>query len=428
MSLRSNGSGFLTNPSTGYTKHNDSGLCAILSFRGLILILAMCFVIGMSLQALADDPELVTVNWQDPPADILPEAELEKIRQLNQIWNIQFETELNPAGDTVALRAVHPEEETLKGFWNFVDHNKGFVTSELLDMPVVETAWADENYLVSILEDENDETLFMAGTNKNNGRTFVEDNPLPVSGNVLALSPDASKLLVLAPHDRAQLQKQGEKRESSKVKTITILEKMAAFDEQDGLEITAEDSVLLQVDLNNMDVHELAVFNAASVIPTASFSPDGKNLTVVHNYMGKHIENIVRKGGVVESLTHVHVQEALGLLAPSENPLHTNSSILFFDIQSLENPQPKIMEARNTPGFYPRFPNNSKPVWSPSGDLVVLMTQHPAVLEGREKPVYIKTASSSYLIVDNELNIHNVIDSPPFNYPGQIPDINWLSP
>ncbi len=423
MSLRGNEAGFLNITPTGYTQKNDSGLCAMLSSRGLILILAICFVIGMSLQALAEEPDLVTVNWQDPPPDILPETELEKILQLEQIWRIYFQTRVNPGGNTTAIEAIHPEEEPLTGFWNFIDHV--FAPSDLLDMPLVKTAWADENYLVSILEDE--ETLFMAGTNKNNGRTFVEDNPLPVSGNVLALSPDASKLLVLAPHSRAQLKKKGEKRESSKVRTITILEKIAAFDEQDGLEITAEDSVLLLVDLNNLNVHELTVFDAASVIPTASFSPDGKSLTVVHNYMGKQIENIVRKGDIVQSLTHVNVQEALGFVAPEENPLHTNSSILFFDVRNPENLTPRIMEARNTPGLYPRFPNYFSPVWSPSGDRVVLMTVHPATLEGREMPVYFQTASSNYLIVDNELNLQNVIDSPPFSYPGQVAKVEWLS-
>ncbi|MFW5731375.1 MAG: hypothetical protein ACOCV7_06955, partial [Desulfonatronovibrionaceae bacterium] len=302
-------------------KHKKSDRFKLTGNSGLwtiSLILSVFFILGINSSGLADEPELLTINWKNPPANILPETEQEKIRQLGRIWRIRFETELNPGGDTVAVRAVHPEEEPLKGFWDFKSHD--FVPSEILDMPVLRAAWADENYLVSILEDEAEEKLFMAGTDKNTGRTFVEDNPLPVSGNVLAISQDASRLLVLAPHSRDQVRRKGEKRETSKVKTITIPGKMDASYEQDDLEITAEDSVLLQVDLNNMDIHELIVFEPASVIPTASFSPDGKNLAVVHNYMGEKMASIVRKDKNVQSLTQVHVQDALGLLAPEENP------------------------------------------------------------------------------------------------------------
>ncbi|MFN2343678.1 MAG: alpha/beta hydrolase family protein [Desulfonatronovibrio sp.] len=408
------------------------------SFWAMKLAWAIFFIFGINSFALADEPDLLTINWQDPPANILPETELEQIRQLDMIWRINFKTGVNPGGNTAALSAVHPEEENLEGFWNFVDHE--FVPSDLLDLPVRAASWASEDYLVSILEEE-DESLFMAGTNKNTGRTFIEMDPLPVTGNVLALSPDASKLLILAPYTREQLmlilspdsqnlvKRRAEisERESTKVKTIKIPSKMAAYDEHNDLEVTAEDSVLLLVDLNNMQVHELIVIEAASFIPTASFSPDGKNLAVVHNYMGDEIESIVRQGSFVQSLTQVQVQDALGLVHPEENPLHTNSSVLFFDVQNPENLPPRTVEAREVPGFYPRFHDYFKPEWSPCGDQVVLMTVHPATLEGREMPVYFETESSSYLVLNTDLEVRHIIDTAPLSYPGQVARAVWLS-
>lgn len=293
-------------------------------------------------------------------------------------------------------------------------------------MPVSKADWTNDDYLVSILEEE-DESLFMAGTNKNTGSTFIEKDPLPVTGNVLALSPDASKLLILVPYTLERVKRRGQvsERESNKVKTIKIPSKMAAYDEQNDLEITAEDSILLLVDLNNMQVHELAVVEAAFLIPTASFSPDVKNLAVVHNDMGDEIGSIVREGSSVESL--IQVQDALGLVAPEENSLHTNSSVLFFDVQNPENLSPRTLEAREVFGFYPRFPIYFSPVWSPSGDRILLMTVHSATLEGREMPVYFETKSSSYLVLDTDLEVRQIMDTAPLSYAGQVARAEWLS-
>ncbi len=423
---------------SGNNSNECRGGCSILISRALrisisaqsflliwVLLAIIAFSSGQYSLSHAGDLQLITIDADDPPKHILRGNEVKHIENLHKTWKVRFDSPLNPGGNTIIAEVVHPEEGGGSGFWNF--HQDTFVSVNETSKEILETAWINAEYLGVILRDPQNSTLHMGIADANTGRLLIEESPLPVNGQVLAFSPDATKLLLLVPYEDADLFRSGRKTRSSEVKTIKIPTGFSSSGGQKFVEVTAEDSVLMLFDLNSNISHQLQILESTSQLPQSSFSPDGTSLIVVHNFFEDTMPNIVRPGGIVQSLTMIMVQDALGNIDPQENPYHTNSSVMLFDVENPDNLPPMILSSADVPGNYPRFSNNYPPEWSPSGDKVVFAVETPSSIQGREMPIYAKTESMRYLIYNRQLELTAEIDSAPLNYPSATYDFSWLS-
>lgn len=391
-------------------------------------LLMLLFILGLSPIQAEETNGLVTVDPANPPENILKKNDLDQIRNLFNYWNIAFKSRISPDKETVFISAFNlKQQKFLHGFLD-IDCEK-FVPVEI---PIIKGTWINDNFLEIILLDQANGEIHTRFIDKRNARVWVEEQPLPIKGNILSLSPDGSKLLVLTPPDQETGPSSKENRDarqnSSKHKVSTVKMPVDFIDQSNkrSVEVTAELGGVVLFDLINMQKHKLMTLPATSRIPRTVFSPDGNRLLLVQNFFGDKIKSNIRKNDLVDSLNTIRVQDALGQIPPKENPLYTNSKLFLFNTEK-PNSSPLTLKSSDIPGYFTRFPANAEIVWSPSGEKFIIATHIPAQLDGRDWPTYYEPESIRYLTYNRELELLYEIDQPPLNLTDSVDSIHWLS-
>lgn len=398
-------------PGSGSKHLLSPGLVRLISI--FLLLLLLCS--GVPVWA-AEDENILNIDPDDPPDNILNQADVDEITDLWDFWSIDFHSEISPDRKTVLLRGHNlKEEESVEGFFNIETEEFTIFDDYTKDLHITHKEWINDNFMALTLTDHTQTKIYTGFADKRNGRIWVEDSPLPVQGEVLSLSPDFSKLVIFAP-----VQDSLQRALTNRVPTIESPSRFLLNDESTNLSITRIPGKLVLFDLDNMQEHTLMTLPATSTKPRVTFSPDSTKLVMTQNY---YIDKDER---VKQALTAVQVQDALGDLEPENNPMYTNSKLLLFDTQT-PSAEPLSLNSTDIPIEFARFTPGHNVKWSPSGDKFIVASDIPSRLRDRDWPIYWVPESKNFLIYNQNLQLLNQIDKAPLNYTDSVEDVAWVS-
>lgn len=378
---------------------------------------------------------LVTIDPQNPPPNLFSGDELARLEALQSVTHMVTRSKPSPDEQTLFVQ-IRATDNMETGFLDIASGDFTAVTWPSGFAPVV-ASWRDAHLLRLIAMDIETDAYHLAEIDRRDGRVWVQTEPLPIEGDVSELSADGRRVAIIAavePQDASQTRigtaaEDGVESVSERPRSVrritlpTHFQSTRGFDEP--LEVTAETSVLSVLDLDTLTARELITLPPTSSVEGISFSPDGERLAFVQNHVETGTPIDPARGGVIQSLTTLLTQDALGLLPPSENPLYINSQLLLFD---LSDPEPVALTigADQLPQTLMQFADVA-PAWSPSGSHVLATANVPAVLAGRQWPTYYKPQAVSHILLDRELRVVDAIEDAPLSFPSQPKTRYWLS-
>lgn len=392
-----------------------------------------------------DPQNLITVDPEDPPPDILTEAEMERWEALSSATTPSFKTPLSPDGQTVLVWAESMTDRQI-GLWDIP-------TGELrtIDWPVtlVEpryAAWISNERARLISLDSETMEYRVLELDRQTLQVWLQSEPLPIDGDITAISPDGRRLAVLTaiePEDEeVETAQAGEPRSrdatnpeqagskagrARSVRKIRLPTEFSASGEflSNELQVTAEPALLSVFDLDTHTAIDIYTQPVTSALGGLSFSPDGSRLALIENHFLQDGLIDPARNGIFQSLTALFTQDALGLLPPAQNPQYLNSRLLVFNLQA-PSAQPLEISATTLQQDFGMF-RSAAPVWSPTGNRLLATLELPAALSGREWPTYFKPEARRHLVFDTSLNPLVSIDAAPISFPDQ-PDLRaWLN-
>ena len=325
------------------------------------------FVLFSTEDGRAGSASYMDIDADDPPADILSPEEVERFAALWDSWTMTFRSDRSPDGNTVLMRAWH--ESTAEELFFFLDLRNWTIVEVADVLPeITASTWVDDDILGTVVID--DENFELAMIDRRTGKVW--SGQIEMTGDFLALSRSGRWVLTLDPMP-------GERRRTGSP-TVPKVRIPLGWNQDSGnvLEVTAAESRLMLHDLHTGEQRVLLELPATSMIPGARFSPDEGQLALVLGHFEFGIPNHVRPGRLVDSLLGLVTQDALGRLAPEDNPFRTNSRLLFFDLD-LPGAPPNTLEAVDLPESHEQF-NPYHMAWSPSGDRLVVAANEPANL------------------------------------------------
>ncbi|MFW6342431.1 MAG: hypothetical protein ACOC00_05375 [Halothiobacillaceae bacterium] len=359
------------------TRTNPFPGCALMRSAVLysFVLLATMLVFGVTQAA---DRELVTVDHENPPTDLLAADEVERISALRDLVSWYAVSEPSPDGRTFfAGFSDSTGERDFIGFWPVDDGAEVPLIEPDEFIPLMAPSsftWLDENHFGMLVNLEPDgSALGLARVDRRDGRVMMPNEPLSLTGEFLALSPGGRYLLTLAPTEEAE-----DQRAVPKIKRSRSL----VSDEEQQLDIYTEPSRLMLFDRHDQTERELMTLPAGLMTPMPSFAADGRRLALVLNY-GVGFDRGER------SMEQVWVREALGQIPPAENPFYAQSELLTFD---LEQPglDPLRRKASELSGRVWNFDASQRPTWSPDGTRLAVSMALPAQIPGRAYPTFLK--------------------------------------
>ena len=144
-------------------------------------------------------------------------------------------------------------------------------------------------------------------------------------------------------------------------------------------------------------------------ISSVSFSPDGSRISVLTRSMpgwdGDRQRNNDPPGDRLPNLGSVNVREALGMVAPENNPLVWGTYLHVFD--SADGSVAKTFAGTDlTQGTIAGLE------FSSSGERALLVLTTRSELEGREHPTYAYPGGVEFHLLDSDLNITTMVECP----------------
>lgn len=417
----------------------DAGRRALQTLALLLALSATALIIeGLVFEqyAAANTVNLVTIDPANPPPNVLSHHEISRLQVLNATKSLGFLSRSSP-DERTALGRVKGEESQI-GFWDFSSGE--FMPIEWPDgFTVVLTAWIEADQLRLIVEDSETGAYHLAQLDRREQRVWIRTQQLPITGDIKALSPDGRYLAVSAviePEVETHAGSLAARRSMSstdasprmrtvdKIELPTMFQAAGAFSAS-TLEVTAEPSQLLVFDLQTNSSRKLLDLPETALIYGIAFSPDGRRLAFVQNhFVNNGLPLDKNRDRPFESLMALITQDALGWLQPLDNPMHVNSRLLMFDLSGPETLMHALGSA-DLPVEFLQFANIA-PVWSPSGERLLVTLNVPATLAGRVWPIYYKPQAAIHLVLDGALQILGHLDEAPLNFPAQPPLRFWL--
>jgi len=111
------------------------------------------------------------------------------------------------------------------------------------------------------------------------------------------------------------------------------------------------------------------------------------------------------------SLASSVMQDALGRLAPQDNPLHQQNQVRWFDLTAPQGaPVSLAMPADDRDGW-------GAASLSPDGEQLLVKRYRPAQVQGRPYPTYAFPESAYYQVYDRQGQLQATIDAPPLQGP-----------
>lgn len=413
------------------------------AFRRLSLIRGhlLVFLLVLLCASQASASNFVTVDPASLPDHILNEEAVERIISLRGgDSKVGLLSNASPDG-----RSLLAEIETSPDVYEMGIFD--LQTAELTpirgieEYSVLRSAWLDDDLLRLILTSWNSPSYYLGHLDRRDGQLWVQPDPLPIAGGVLSLAPNGRRLALTAAIESVpaeavanNMSSAATKNQKAPVGQMPMREAqmislpLGFVDAQDdAVEITAEVSELLVLDLETLALRSVMKLPATSRIDAVNFSPDGKTLAMVHNYIDPDLlpSHTPSRGEEFQSLMNLITQDALGRIPPTENPFHINSFIYLFDLAD-PAAEPRSIASSDLGGGFPQFAS-VEPQWSPSGDSFIAHILYPAILDGRDWPVYSESATTSLLQLNHELQVVGQIAPPPVHLAKQPHRVFWTS-
>ncbi|MGC9457167.1 MAG: hypothetical protein ACP5DC_06545 [Halothiobacillaceae bacterium] len=306
-------------------------LCAVCRLMRSALFYGFVALTGLLIAGVAQsaDRALVSIDYENPPADLLPADEVDRIKALRDLVTWFQVSEPSPDGNALFVWYTNPSSgHDFDGFLA-LDGGADVPLNAPEDfMPLMSPrsyTWLDENHLGMLVTlDSSGDALGLARIDRRDGNVVLPETPLTVSGEFLALSPGGRYILSIAPLEEADAQQALPKVKRSRSFLVR---------EDDELEIYTAPSRLLLFDRHTMSERELMTLPAGVMTPMFSFSSDDGRLALVLNYGGDFSRGEY-------STEQILTREAMGLIPPGENPLHTLSELVTFDLEQPGLPPP----------------------------------------------------------------------------------------
>ncbi len=385
--------------------------------RWLIPALALAFALTLGLLAPAAPVRAEIVDF-DPETDDVPvlveQSELELIQTL-QGAGFQYLMAQPSPGGTYAYgyfgegvgfmnletgKIIEPVDDpmgyTIGDMWWQDDTTLGMVTIDILtDDQGEPTEW--QLYRVLMTADLGD----------------VESQPLttlPLTYSPIAASPDLGWLLALeVPTGTAPTQVTLRPSYDKPSPLPDGLPGVLGENATDSITLQQAPSKLVLQSVTGDDKLELAELPTDSGVFNAIWSPDGSRVMVGTSTMpdwdGDRARDNEPPGAGLPNLGSINVQEALGNVAPADNPLVTGTRLHVFDTASGD--AVKVFE--NTDYQQGLLRSIS---WSPGGTRAVMVIANRSELDGRPHPVYANPSGISYWLLDASLSPAKEITGP----------------
>jgi hypothetical protein len=302
--------------------------------RSFELLLVLAWLVQPALAAA----EFHRIDPAQPPAPLLSDAEMARLRALQGTVEPRLGGDVSPDGQVVPyLDAVHgPVLLDVKtgAMTPFAPEVAAYVPWLLAaNMPI---RWRDAQTLVGLGRDPSGAPSFALLTATRSGAANV--SPLVLSGTPISLSSTGRKLLLQRPGAAA----------NGEVEFLVY-----------DLEKQVEQHVLsLPPDVG---------------LGWIAWSPDDERLALVRR---KWVT------GKLDGVQGLETLDALGRLPPEQNPLFTNSSLHLY---RLDRPRPTHVEVRPRPGGHEIF---ASATWSPDGRTVMAQMLRGGRRQGRPHPSF----------------------------------------
>lgn len=389
---------------------------------------------------------VVTVDPASPPNHILDEEAVERISALRAISVPSLFSEASPDGRSLLVEIETSPDLDETGFFDLQ-------TAELMPVRGIEgytvesSTWLDGDLLRLILSSSSSDNLYLGHLDRRDGQLWVQPDPLPIPPSMISLAKNGRYLAFVAALDSVTVEAADEDAAGAATKHQPLTDGHqgsmrgvemfslprgfvpAAEDAaEDAVEVTAEVSELLVLDLQTLDLRSMMKLPATSRIDAVNFSPDGETLALVHNYIDPDLlpsHTPSRREGF-QTLMNLITQDALGRIPPTENPFHINSRLYLFDLADPEA-EPRSIASSDVGGGFPKFASIA-PLWSPTGDSLITEMLYPATLEGRDWPVYFESANAVPLLLNRELQVVSQMTPAPVRLAMQPQNTFWISP
>lgn len=309
-------------------------------------------------------------------ADTLPETEQTRLEVLMGVQQPELLSTLSPDGTTVVVAIssrVYPEDRRL----HFLNIRTGELSDALaleydLLSPDLPLRWIDNDTLRFVQQDIYGpwEILTVNRVTEIASRTQVYPTQSE-EGEVLGVSPDFSKLA---------LQVYGE-----------------------------NESLIYIVFLPSLRRVEVARLPEDVTIQPLAWSDDGDRMVLVTS--SREERRLYDRTPYTPNLANPVVQDALGRLAPAENPFQQHSAVRVFD---LSRPEPLQLELTATALGGDTFGAANL---SSDGQRLLIKRYRPSVLAGREYPTYLFPESAYFQVVDLAGTVLDTIEADPLRGP-----------
>lgn len=389
-------------------------------FRLALLCAAASTVLATAAPARAEiidfDPE------EDAVPAILDETDRELLASLTGTRFVYLYTQPSPAGewalafvgDGIAfLNLAGGDDVMLEGFPPYFNPSNG--------------GWLDDTtygYIGTEMvpgEDEEDPPTFVqhrVTINATDGslEDTILDGLSDMSGSILSASPDLETLLIVEPVEETTV--------LSAPVEVTLGESPFGGPDRDlpdglpglvgdsplgTLELFAESTRIVLTDTSGGDRRVLAELPEETAIGGVAWRPDGARVALMTNTMpdwdGDRGRDNTPPGEGLPNLGSINVQEALGNVAPEDNPLLQDTAARVFDAAD-GSTVATLANADFPQGLIAGL------VFSPGGSRALLVIAQRSDLEGRDHPTYAFPSGVEYHILDPDFAVERTLAGP----------------
>lgn len=345
--------------------------------------LASFLVIILALSLHPVSAEVVEVKFRQDPILTLDEAETQRLNTLQRTSFPALMSDISPDDTTIVKLLIAPDQSSYELY--LMDINSGESTSytQLFNElpPFSNLAWRDAHTLVYISFSFEVGPALVA-LNRVTGEVSLE--PVSFSGAPISLAPNGSRLLVartISADDDEEIDFAAKMRSPFKHTVKRTFDRPASnarFDaERQALQVAEDEVVFSVVDLSTGESRELFHLPSDSgLLSEPSWTRDGAKLALVHIT----VPEISRRG---TELSNPANQDALGNLAPADNPFLQSNAISIFDFPN-NDMRPWAIPAKDGNGDM--FGQTS---WSTDNQTLMAQMWHPSSLAGRKHPTYL---------------------------------------
>jgi dipeptidyl aminopeptidase/acylaminoacyl peptidase len=382
-------------------------------YRWLAAVLLVVLALGLTPAAA----EVVEIDPDKDPVQTLDQAETQRLATLQHTGFTFLESEISPDDTAILQVAIQPGGEDFDlGFLNITDGSIATPSSLMRRLPpFTELRWRDGRTLVYV-SIEPGRGVVLVAVDRVSGR--IQTRPIRFKGFPVSMAPNGSRLLLALTKDPAADTADEGNQASGIVSPFQLTVKrtfdapvgLAGFNapagqwgfdaERQALQVSEKEVEFSVLDLDSGESTVLmSLPDGSGLISPPAWLGDGSKLALVHMTLPK----VSRRGTELAEKT---TQDALGNLAPADNPFLQNNAVSVFDFPN-HDLRPSALKANGGNGDI-----FSRASWSADGQTLLTQMSHPAKPVGRSNPTYLFPDRSYLRFYNAGLEQISTFDSP----------------